>query len=154
MVKKGQAAMEFLMTYGWAILVVLIAIGALAYFGVLSPSRFLPSSCTLFPGLGCDSFIVTDAASPHVTLNIRNGLGQDITAVTITLEGDGIACAGIPHTGAPLAIFGDGDQVPFSFACAVGAIPSGNRFKSDLTIAFTQDGLAHTRSGQIVSEVE
>lgn len=27
--------MEFLMTYGWAILVILVAIGALAYFGVL-----------------------------------------------------------------------------------------------------------------------
>jgi len=36
--RKGQAAMEFLMTYGWAILVVLVVIGALAYFGVLSPS--------------------------------------------------------------------------------------------------------------------
>ena len=33
--KKAQAAMEFLMTYGWAILVVLVTIGALAYFGVL-----------------------------------------------------------------------------------------------------------------------
>jgi uncharacterized protein (UPF0333 family) len=32
MQQRGQAAMEFLMTYGWAILVVLIAIGALAYF--------------------------------------------------------------------------------------------------------------------------
>ena len=44
--KKAQAALEFLMTYGWAILVVLAAIGALAYFGVLSPSNFLPSKCT------------------------------------------------------------------------------------------------------------
>jgi uncharacterized protein (UPF0333 family) len=35
--KKSQAAMEFLMTYGWAIIVVLVAISALAYFGVLSP---------------------------------------------------------------------------------------------------------------------
>lgn len=35
--KKAQAAMEFLMTYGWAILVVLVAIGALAYFGVIDP---------------------------------------------------------------------------------------------------------------------
>lgn len=34
---KGQAAMEFLMTYGWAILVVLACIGALTYFGVLKP---------------------------------------------------------------------------------------------------------------------
>jgi len=40
--KKSQAAMEFLMTYGWAILVVLVAIAALAYFGVLSPEKFLP----------------------------------------------------------------------------------------------------------------
>ena len=37
--KKSQAAMEFLMTYGWAILVVLVAICALAYFGVLSPDK-------------------------------------------------------------------------------------------------------------------
>jgi len=42
--KKGQALMEFLMTYGWAILVVLVAIGALAYFGVLNPERFLPKT--------------------------------------------------------------------------------------------------------------
>ena len=31
---RAQAALEFLMTYGWAILVVLVSIGALAYFGV------------------------------------------------------------------------------------------------------------------------
>ena len=32
--KRGQAAMEFLMTYGWAILAAITAIGVLAYFGV------------------------------------------------------------------------------------------------------------------------
>jgi len=45
MFKRAQAAMEFLMTYGWAILVVLAAIGALAYFGVLSPGNLLPHKC-------------------------------------------------------------------------------------------------------------
>ncbi|MAH51939.1 hypothetical protein CMI37_39340 [Candidatus Pacearchaeota archaeon] len=40
--RKSQAALEFIMTYGWAFLVVFVAIGALAYFGVLSPDRFLP----------------------------------------------------------------------------------------------------------------
>jgi len=34
--KRAQAAMELLMTYGWAILVVLFAIGSLFYFGVFS----------------------------------------------------------------------------------------------------------------------
>ncbi|MFH1636826.1 MAG: hypothetical protein ABIB71_00195, partial [Candidatus Woesearchaeota archaeon] len=70
--KKGQAAMEFLMTYGWAILVVLIAIGALAYFGVLNPSRFLPKSCTISPGFSCEEFKVTTSGAQ---LLMRNGKG-------------------------------------------------------------------------------
>ena len=44
MKRKSQVALEFLMTYGWAILVILIMIGALAYFGVLSPCKFIPES--------------------------------------------------------------------------------------------------------------
>jgi uncharacterized protein (UPF0333 family) len=39
--RKSQAAMEFLMTYGWAILVVLVALGALAYF-MMSQELQLP----------------------------------------------------------------------------------------------------------------
>jgi len=38
--KKSQAAMEFLMTYGWEILAAVIVIGVLAYFGVLPFSDF------------------------------------------------------------------------------------------------------------------
>jgi hypothetical protein len=45
--KKSQAAMEFLMTYGWALLVVLMVIAALAYFGMLNPDRFLPDKVTV-----------------------------------------------------------------------------------------------------------
>ena len=36
MSKKGQAAMEFLMTYGWAILIAIVAIAALIAFGVFN----------------------------------------------------------------------------------------------------------------------
>ena len=75
MFKKGQAAMEFLMTYGWAILVVLAAIGALAYFGILSPSRHIPESCIFQQGIACVDFKVTE---DEVTLYIQNGYAQDI----------------------------------------------------------------------------
>jgi len=34
---------DFLLTYGWAILVVLVAVGILAYYNVLSPDSFRPS---------------------------------------------------------------------------------------------------------------
>jgi uncharacterized protein (UPF0333 family) len=45
--KKSQAAMEFLMTYGWALLVILLVLAALAYFGMLNPDRFLPDKITV-----------------------------------------------------------------------------------------------------------
>lgn len=141
MKKKGQAAMEFLMTYGWAILVVLIAIGALAYFGVLNPSRFLPPSCTLMPGLSCDSFKVTQTT---IELNVRNGLGNDLTLFDIGVSG----C-----TSEGASTLNDGDTGTKSLsACSNGA--AGAKFKGDLNITYTENGLSHTRTGQIVSPVE
>lgn len=41
--QRSSFWLEFLMSYGWAILIVLIAIGALVYFGVLNPQKLLPS---------------------------------------------------------------------------------------------------------------
>ncbi len=43
--KKSQAALEFLTTYGWAILIVTIMIGALAYFGVINPKSVVKEQC-------------------------------------------------------------------------------------------------------------
>lgn len=39
--KKGQAALEFLTTYGWAFLVILVMIGGLSYFGVLDVNTLI-----------------------------------------------------------------------------------------------------------------
>jgi hypothetical protein len=50
--KSDSVFMEFLMTYGWAILVVIVAIGSLAYFGVLD--NFFPNSKITFEC--CDEF--------------------------------------------------------------------------------------------------
>ena len=58
--KKGQAAMEFLMTYGWAILVVLIAIAALNALGVFEGGG--GTSCKLDAPLTCD--LTVSAGTP------------------------------------------------------------------------------------------
>ena len=87
MYKKAQAAMEFLMTYGWAILVVLVAIGALAYFGVLSPDTFLPEKCVISSGSGlfCDKFsIITATGSEAINLKVINSLADPITIASTT----------------------------------------------------------------------
>jgi len=43
--KKSQGAMDFLMTYGWAILSAVIVIGVLASFGVFSPDTSIEKDC-------------------------------------------------------------------------------------------------------------
>ena len=50
--QKLQSAMEYLMTYGWSILIVAVVLGALAYLGVFNPLYFAPKanpgSCQVF----------------------------------------------------------------------------------------------------------
>src|SRR3989338_67322 len=72
---KGQAAMEFLMTYGWAILVVLVVIGALSYFGVLSPATLLPEKCTFPVSVSCTDHTVT---ATYLAIVLQNGAGRDM----------------------------------------------------------------------------
>ena len=155
MFKKGQAAMEFLMTYGWAILVVLIAIGALAYFGVLNPSKFLPSSCTIAPGVACTEFKVSTAGSGTITLILSNGKGNDInfTGVTFkTTSTTGCSLTISPHVVAP---DGGTGTVTVTGCGQVGS--AGSRFKADIFLTYLEAGSTlGTRnfSGSMVSKVE
>ncbi|MBI2545679.1 hypothetical protein HYV81_00700 [Candidatus Woesearchaeota archaeon] len=148
MYKKAQAAMEFLMTYGWAILVVLVAIGALAYFGVLNPSKFLPSSCVVTPGISCDDHRVV--ADGSATIVLRNGVGQDLSSVVIKVGGCGGDATG-PTT------IADGSQGTYTYAlaaCTVGA--GGSKFKADLNVSYAAGGssVTHKKVGQLVTNVE
>jgi len=49
---KAQSAMEYLMTYGWAILIIAVVLGALFQLGVFNPMTFAPKappgSCQVF----------------------------------------------------------------------------------------------------------
>ena len=144
--KKGQAAMEFLMTYGWAILVVLVAIGALAYFGVLSPSRFLPSSCTVAPGIGCDDFKLTTSTAQLI---LRNGKGDDLTNVSLAFGSCTSSTGNSWNDGSVLG----GDTGLTLTGCSNGA--AGSRVKQNVTVAYTSSaGISHTVSGIVTGKVE
>ena len=41
---KSQSAMEYLMTYGWAILIIAVVLGALFFLGVFNPNNFAPKA--------------------------------------------------------------------------------------------------------------
>ncbi len=41
---KNQSAMEYLMTYGWSILIIAVVLGALSFLGVFNPMTFTPKA--------------------------------------------------------------------------------------------------------------
>ncbi|MFI5412927.1 MAG: hypothetical protein ACHQX1_03475 [Candidatus Micrarchaeales archaeon] len=53
--KKAQSATEYLMTYGWAILIVTIVLGAFYELGAFNGSNLLGSACIAVPGYYCQT---------------------------------------------------------------------------------------------------
>ena len=145
MFRKAQAAMEFLMTYGWAILVVLVAVGALAYFGVLSPDNFLPNRCTLPSGIGCVDHKAV-ASTSTVSVVLRNGLGYDMSSITVAAG----SCTVTDSTPATLA---NGAKATFDLTTCTF---SGSKYSNDLNVTYTlsDTGLSHKAIGSIVAKVE
>ncbi len=152
--KKGQAAMEFLMTYGWAILVVLVVIGALAYFGVLNPQQFLPKKCLFVTGLVCeDSKFTAPADVGTGQIRINNGLGNDIqvTSLNITSEAGGVMdCEAI--IGETLSA---GQTSTYTLDCT-GTGTAGTRFKAGMVFVYTdlQTSFDHTIRGSLLTDIE
>ena len=143
MERRAQAALEFIMTYGWAILVVLVAIGALAYFGVLSPDKFLPAKCTLQAGIACLDHRATAVA---LTVNIQNSLGYDINLTEIAAD----QCVRdiVPS---PSSV-SNGGQASYTLVCT----NSGSKYNGNVNLSFTNmlTGIAHKNQGQITTRIE
>jgi hypothetical protein len=142
--QKGQAVIEFMLTYGWVILVVIIAIGALIYFGVLSPKTFNKEQCEIIPGLDCVDF---RAKSDELTLILENNLGQDIFIQKI--EDSTGSCSFVE--GKEIQ---SGKQETFIVkGCKYGS--KGERLKTEPKISYqTSTGRNHTEKALLLTFLE
>jgi hypothetical protein len=100
-IRKGQAAIEFLVTYGWAIMAAMVVIGALTYFGMTNPSTSLPDKCIFSNAFGCKDYRITtsaDGASSTLDLQMINTYGQTIYGPIIATctDDDTIICTPNP----------------------------------------------------------
>ena len=80
--KKGQTAVEYLMTYGWAILIILIVAGVLAYYGIFSPAGFLGPSARGFAQVNILSPWDFNSAG-KLTVRLENRVGSEINISNI-----------------------------------------------------------------------
>ena len=89
--KKSQAAFEFLITYGWALLMIMVIIAALAYFGVFNPKKILPARCTFSPEINCIDYNIaygTDGTDGSVKLKLKNSIGDSVIIDSIAMSSD------------------------------------------------------------------
>ncbi len=87
--KKGQAAMEYLMTYGWALVALVVVIAALMATGAFDPSYLIAEECTLQPDLSCGGHVLyLEGDETILKFKVNNGLGYPIyiTGVNITMS--------------------------------------------------------------------
>ncbi len=145
--------MEFIMTYGWAILAVTVVIGALVYFGVFSPSRLLPEQCTFPADLSCVGKALADPSTGYLTFALANNVGYRIEILD--------TISGTENCASPvlISVSGDGQNISHNGQATLvvncGTIAAG-RFKADLTVNYlnTYNGLDYPATGGIQANAQ
>ena len=140
---KGQAALEFLTTYGWAFLVILVMIGALSYFGVLDVSRFIPDSCKLDGNIECPAYALSEDT---LQIQIRNNLADTVDIVEIKIKekesstwyNATVASGHLINASGSNPLINRGDQTDFNATLSSGAYEAlrGKKKTFDLEVYF------------------
>jgi hypothetical protein len=93
--RKGQAAIEFLSTYGWVLIVLLLALGILANYGLLNPSKYLPDKADFGNQLKVEEYFLDYDANgdgsnnPVLGIKLRNNFARAINITNMTVKKDG-----------------------------------------------------------------
>ena len=153
--KKSQAALEFLTTYGWAFLVILIMISTLAYFGILSPSKLLPDRCNFGSEIGCKDFTIVNNG---VSLRLKNNAGEPIIidAISASTDKTPLTCSSTVIGSVWLA--GDLKDVPVACDLTNSGLTSGEKGKLLLKLTYhpTRSSTSYSRdvSGELYTLVQ
>ncbi|MBR9690631.1 hypothetical protein GOV08_03015 [Candidatus Woesearchaeota archaeon] len=84
--KNAQAATEFLMTYGWMVLVVLIAVGALAYSGLTNRDNYVPGYCFFEVQMPCIELPYYD--NGKISFSLKNVFPKTLVITGISVKDD------------------------------------------------------------------
>ncbi|MCX8206186.1 MAG: hypothetical protein N3H30_03070 [Candidatus Micrarchaeota archaeon] len=85
--RRAQAAMEYLMTYGWAILFIVIVLGVLVYLQVFNPQSKLQDQCSLPVGWQCT--VASLSTNGKLTLKIANQQAVPVKVMVSCKSGTG-----------------------------------------------------------------
>lgn len=152
-----QSAMEYLMAYSWAVLVIAIVLVVLFAIGLFSPGSLISSQCVLPAGLSC----------PGISLATNGLLWVNLLQVTTTpINITALGCNAnntVAHMYLPYNPSAPNNQIKlliganytFGVSCWAGAnilnIPAGTSFRGFMIVNYTDttSGFPHTVIGQV-----
>ena len=148
--RKAQAAMEYLMTYGWAIIIIIIVAAALYYLNVFSPpTTNVASGLTGFTvPTGGWNFV---GSSGLLTLQLRNAVGSNINITTATATISSQAVTNTTGSGITMSPNQLGTVTFPGFTTKTAGTP----YQASLTVVYTNrdTGLAFTTTGTLSGSV-
>jgi hypothetical protein len=153
--------MEALLLYGVVFLVVVLAIAALAYFGVLDLGKYLPEKCNLeSTGLfQCEEWQVdnTGSGAGNVLIVVRNKGTKtiDITDAVFEASDPGFADGCTSHTLDPAGMLLPGETQLVTISCSQMQAPEGKRIKGSVTLSheFAGGRLSSVTVGELIATV-
>ncbi len=158
---RGQAAMEYLFTYGWAIFIAVIVLAILIGTNIFSAGWFTPSECVFQPDFTCQSYVLyRDGDASALEAALHNGLGFDITIERINLTARGMGIEGeqtyehVPQPG--LEQVASGEDYVLLYRFEGPSQPTVGSTKGILaTVEYrSPSGELHYISGKITGRVE
>ncbi len=81
---KAQSAMEYLMTYGWAIIVILVVLAALYILNIFTPNRILGNQCTVNFKYSCTDLVLATNGTVSLLLGQNTGTTEYNIAIACT----------------------------------------------------------------------
>lgn len=133
------------------IIPILVALGAIAYFGVLNPEAFLPRTCLIGSGFSCNDFKVS--ADGSWSILVQNNIGSTISAVDLDLSE--ITSGGTGAGSCTPKTLDAGKTTTCSGAA--GSITAGKkeeRVIATIDFDYTRNGLSHTSTGNLITRME
>ncbi|MEM3181306.1 MAG: hypothetical protein QXY86_02930 [Candidatus Micrarchaeaceae archaeon] len=128
---KAQSAMEYLMTYGWAILIIAVVLGALFSLGVFSSSSFLGTACIPQSGFLCSNPIAT---ATGLTVTVGQATGSSWSSVVLCFVPTGTTvpstCSTSGYSSNSVGSLASGQTVTATF-------PPGNGISTTLGTGFS-----------------
>ncbi|MFA6072645.1 MAG: hypothetical protein WC758_00850 [Candidatus Woesearchaeota archaeon] len=147
--KRGQAAVEFLTTYGWALMAVILVIGVLSYFNILDSSRFVSERCEMGSQIQCLEVYANDLddGTSNFQIAFRNNYPVNIIVEQVIVEGIPMLSSDV-HVSTGNLTYLSGN---------VGTMKGGNKEKLDVVITFRRDAVGTAKyniSGSLVVKVQ